>query len=77
MCKITKEEFKWIKSLKRKGYKFMIMPKGNKKEFFATKVEKRKKNGMFYAEDQFDVFRLEEGEQWIPGSDARGVVIKL
>lgn len=72
-----KNEFNWIKELKKDGYKFMIMPKRMQKTFFATKELKRKKNGDFYSTAKFDEFKLENNNLWIPGSDAKGLYIAL
>ena len=75
--KTYSNEFKWIEMLKSEGYTYMIMPSSCRKKFYATKATKRMKNGKFYANDQFDEYTLEPEESWIPGSDAKGVYIKL
>lgn len=72
-----KEEFNWINDLKNEGYKYMIMPKGKSKKFYATKSDDRMKNGKFYAAAEFDEFALNKGESWIPGKDSKNVYIKL
>ena len=65
------KEFNWIKDLQSQGYKNMIMPKGGRKKFYATKIKS------YSDASKFDEFVLEDNEKWIPGSDARGVMIRL
>lgn len=72
-----KQEFEWINSLKNEGYKYMIMPKGKSKLFYATKSDKRMQNGKFYANEEFDEYKLEKGESWIPGKESKGCYIRL
>lgn len=71
------EKFNWINQLIKEDYKFMIMPKGKQKVFYATKETKQKKNGDFYSSAKFDEYRLEKDEEWIPGKDMKGVFIKI
>ena len=70
-------QYKWIKQLREEDYKYVIMPKGSKKKFLATKAYKQKKDGNFYQKDIFDEYTLEKDEEWIPGKDARGVFIRI
>ena len=72
-----KQEFSWITEMKDNGYAYMIMPKGKSKVFYATKDDKRMKNGKFYAGSKWDEYRLEKEDQWIPGKDTKNVFIKL
>lgn len=72
-----KKEFEWIANLKSNGYKYIVMPKGKSKKFYATKSDKRMKNGKFYANEEFDEYALNKEELWIPGKDTKGVYIKL
>lgn len=73
-----REEFNWIKDLKKNEYTFMIMPKGNSKKFYATKAAP-KKNGTpsLNAGIKWDEYTLEQDEKWIPGKDAKNVFIRL
>lgn len=71
------EEFSWLKTLIKEDYKFMIMPKGNQKVFYATKDSNRMKNGKFYARSVWDEYKLIGDESWIPGKNTKGVYIDL
>lgn len=53
----------WINELKQKGYKYLVMPKRNKKSFFATKAV-QKKDGSFKDTANFDEYQLDKDEEW-------------
>ena len=74
---VFSKEFKWIENLLLDGYKYMLMPKGNRAVLYATKETKRMKNGKFYANSEWDEFRLGKEDSWIPGAGTRDVYIKL
>lgn len=74
--KVNKEKYGWLKDLYDKGYQYVVIPKKNKKEFYATKAN-QKKNGTFRDTAKFDTMKLTGTDEWIPGSDAKGVFIKL
>ena len=74
--KLKKEQYGWLKELKESGYTYIMMPKRNKREFWATKAN-QKKDGTFRDNSNFDSIRLEEGEEWIPGEDTKNVFIRL
>ena len=73
---IDKEKFGWLENLYNEGYQYIIMPKRNKTEFFATKAN-QKKDGSFRDASKFDGFRLESNESWIPGDDTKNIFIHL
>lgn len=73
---INLEKFGWIENLYSEGYKYIIMPKKNRTEFYATKAN-QKKDGSFRDTSKFDTYRLEKGESWIPGDDTKGLFIRL
>lgn len=72
-----KNEFKWIKDLQKNGYNYMIMPKNRQRSFYASKTVNKTKAGEFYKTSIWDEFKLESGEEWIPGKDTKGGFIKL
>lgn len=78
MDKITviKEMFGWLKDLQDEGYQYIIMPKKNKTEFFATKAN-QKKDGSFRDTAKFDVFKLDKEDEWVGGRDSKGIFIHL
>ncbi len=54
---------KFINDLKEKGYLWIIMPKRNRKRFYATK-EDIGPDGKFKDDDKFDEYSLEKDETW-------------
>lgn len=74
--KVNKEKFSWLNDLHKDGYQYVVMPKKNRTEFYATKAN-QKKDGTFRDTAKFDVMKLEGSDEWIPGSDSKGVFIKL
>lgn len=74
--KVNKENFSWLKNLHDEGYQYIVMPKKNRTEFYATKAN-QKKDGTFRDTAKFDVMKLNGSDEWIPGSDSKGVFIKL
>lgn len=74
--KVNKEKFSWLSDLHKDGYQYVVMPKKNRTEFYATKAN-QKKDGTFRDAAKFDVMKLEGSDEWIPGSDSKGVFIKL
>lgn len=52
----------YLNDLREKGYLWVIMPKRNRKRFFATKADTV--NGQFQDDDRFDEYALEAGETW-------------
>lgn len=74
--KVDEQRFGWLKSLYDDGYRYIMMPKKNKKEFWATKAN-QKKDGTFRDASNFDSFRLNSTEDWIPGDDSKNVFIYL
>ena len=73
---VNKEMFGWLKDLQDEGYQYIIMPKKNKSEFYATKAN-QKKDGTFRDTAKFDVFKLENSDEWIGGKDTKGVFLHL
>ena len=53
----------YIQDLRDKGYIWFIMPKKNRKRFFATKADIGP-DGKFKDDDVFDEYSLEKGETW-------------
>ena len=74
--KVDKTKFSGLKDLYDDGYQYIVMPKKNRSEFFATKAN-QKKDGSFRDASKFDSFKLEGEEEWIPSPDSKGVFIKL
>ena len=74
--KVNKEKFNWLNDLHKEGYQYIVMPKRNKSEFYATKAN-QKKDGSFRDTSKFDIYRLEKGESWIPGDDTKNIFICL
>lgn len=68
--------FAWLKDLQDQEYKYIIMPKKNRTEFYATKAN-QKKDGTFRDTAKFDVMKLVDLDEWIPGNDSKGVFIHL
>jgi len=68
--------YSWLNDLVDSGYKYIIMPKRNSRSFYATKAS-QKKDGSFRDNSNFDLYTLEDGEEWIPGVDAKGLFISL
>ena len=73
--KVDEQRFGWLKSLQSDGYQYIIMPKKNRTEFYATKSN-QKKDGTFRDTAKFDGFKLVDSDEWIPGAD-KGVFIRL
>ena len=69
-------EFSWLKDLKDDGYQYIIMPKKNKKTFFATKAN-QKKDGTFRNDAKFIEVLLNKEDKWLPGDDSKNVFIRL
>ena len=74
--KVDRKKFGWFKTLYDDGYQYIVMPKKNRTEFYATKAN-QKKDGTFRDTAKFDVMKLDGSDEWIPGSDSKGVFIKL
>ena len=67
----------WLKDLQNEGYKYMIMPKGSRKKFYATKGDMLKTRVDFRDNVEFGEFKLEENDIWPFGSEAKGIFINL
>ena len=74
--KVSVEKYGWLKDLYDNGYSYIMMPKKNRKEFFATKSQ-QKKDGTFRDSAKFDIMRLDKNEEWIPGDDTKNIYIHL
>lgn len=53
----------FVQDLKEKGYLWIIMPKRNRKRFFATKADIGP-DGQFKDDDVFDEYSLEKNDTW-------------
>ncbi len=53
----------FVNDLKEKGYLWIIMPKRNRKRFFATKADIGP-DGQFKDDDVFDEYSLEKNDTW-------------
>lgn len=67
----------WINDLQTEGYNYIIMPKGSRKKFYATKGNMLKTRVDFRDSVEFDEFKFEENEIWPFGSEAKGIFINL
>ena len=67
----------WLTDLQNEGYNYLIMPKGSRKKFYATKGNMLKTRVDFRDSVEFDEYMLEDGDIWPLGPEGKGVFINL